>query len=870
MTIKNVKDRFLLSFNRMNIAEKPEIVDWLLFGIVALFAFASFLYGDIRTIGMQSAELAAAFYKGRFFDYYQYSIEASTRAFAGYDVLIFIIFAIWNFPLYIIKMIFNADIFTPYPCLLWLKLMLLFFSAGSAYVLYKICILLNIKKDIAKWAVFLFFTSAYFFIPVLVIAQCDIICLFFILSGFYFYLRNNAKLFLIFFAVAVPLKFFPLFIFIPLVLLKEKNILRIVINCGLVFSLLIVLRLLFHGHSLAGASQLNEMVFGRMTTSPLTISSFAPSLPVFLTIFVLVCAYCYFKNIDPENKNKIASYVCLFVYLTLSMTITFHPYWILFVSPFAILVIVQNLDKLKLNLLLDTGGMLGLIIWQTQIWYWVYSTGINFYEIGTKLWPISDYKYGSISHFFNRNGLGKYIPIFYALYIGCSIAFLILNFPRKDKEIQQNQKFERGLVLTRFGVPVLVVVLLFFIFCIPADQTVISTIENPAIPSPISLDNPSVIKQELIFEQDLILEELQLFCYKSGISERDLYGSLIVSLFEDKKMVFTSRMLFLSIPDSSLYTIDMRNTKIKANKKYELHLGVRDRVKVGFNMALVKFPVLGDAMPLYINGKKTDMNLYFKLTARPFHKNIHSLYKEALVKPNAEISDVKIRVNSIDYKSIAAAVTVKNTGESAWNGKTVYLAAQRESDQGWCGNGYLLPADIDIKPGEEVIIYLEIEDDLIHSNRYRFIMIDNSDGKFEPIGIFSEYYHMPLKMPLKEALVKPKAEISDVKIRVNSIDYKSIAAAVTVKNTGESVWNGKTVYLAAQRESDQRWCGNGILPVYIDINPGEEVTIYLRIEDDPIHSNRYRFIMIDNSDGKFEPIGIFSEYYHMPQDTAEL
>ncbi|MDR2447189.1 MAG: hypothetical protein LBD58_07865 [Treponema sp.] len=850
MTLKNIKDRFTFSFNRLNIAEKPGLVDWLLFGVIALFAFSSFLYGDIRGVNRRWVELVDALLKGRFFDFHQYVIEKSTLELPSYDMLIYIIFALWNSPLYIIKTVFNVDIFTSYPCLFYFKSMLAAFSAGAGWMLYKICLAMNIKKDAAKWAVFLFFTSAYFFVPVLVIVQYDIICLFFILAGFYFYLKNNGKLFLLFFAIATPLKFFPILVFIPLVLLKEKKILRIVINCGLALSPLAALRILFPGHS---SIPVEDSTFLRLTTSALKLFSVGPSLPVFLIIYALVCAYCYFKTPAPEDKNKISSYVCLFIYLTLSMSIAFHPYWILLASPFAVLVIAQNLDKLKLNLLLDAGGMLGLMVWQTQIWHWVYSKNINLYEIGTKLWPISDYKYGSINDLFTKAGLAKYIPIFYALYIGCSAAFLILNFPRKDKDVQQNQEVERGLVLTRFGAPVLIVALNFFIFCIPADQTAISTVDYSALPSPISLDRPSVIKQELVFERDLTLEELQLFCYNDpkSITGRNRYGSLLVSLFEDEKAVFTSKILFHAIPNGATL-IDMKNTKVKANKKYTLRLGVRDRIKVGFNIAVVKFPVLGENMPLYINEKRTDMNLYFKLTARPFHEYLKPV-KKALVKPDAEISGVKMWISSYDHESIAAAVTVRNAGESAWNKKTgVYLAVQRESNKEWSGEGSLL-SEVDINPGEEVVVYVEIKGD--QDDRYRFTMIDNSDGKTAKFfGTFSEYYQLP-----------NTAEFIDAKL---VWENDSPIAEVKVKNTGGITWSqqsgGATTYIASWAYSDSSagaWSGNAGIEPGIQVKPGEEYTFRIKLAGGQQPDMAYRFIMVKIKDGQQSLIGNWSDDY---------
>ena len=61
----------------------------------------------------------------------------------------------------------------------------------------------------------------------------DIVALYFAIIGLDYYFKGNTKKFTICFMFAIPLKFFALLIFIPLVLLREKRILKI---AGYVFA----------------------------------------------------------------------------------------------------------------------------------------------------------------------------------------------------------------------------------------------------------------------------------------------------------------------------------------------------------------------------------------------------------------------------------------------------------------------------------------------------------------------------------------------------------------------------------------------------------------------------------------------------------
>ena len=75
-------------------------------------------------------------------------------------------------------------------------------------------------------------------LPVFHIAQTDVIYLYFMLKGTEAYIKDDTKGLVLWYVIANSIKFIPIFIFIPLVLLKEKRILvcvrNIVLGCILI------------------------------------------------------------------------------------------------------------------------------------------------------------------------------------------------------------------------------------------------------------------------------------------------------------------------------------------------------------------------------------------------------------------------------------------------------------------------------------------------------------------------------------------------------------------------------------------------------------------------------------------------------------
>ena len=162
-----------------------------------------------------------------------------------YGFGLYLVFAVWNLPLWLLQELGGVNVFTSVLALSWAKAITLPFLLGSAWLVGRICTELGLPAGRAKWSRFMFLTSGFLVTAVFVMAQYDVIHIFFSTLGIYYLLRGRHRAFVAAFAVAIAMKFFPIFIFIPVLLLKEKRPTRILLGLAGAASLAVLLRIPF-------------------------------------------------------------------------------------------------------------------------------------------------------------------------------------------------------------------------------------------------------------------------------------------------------------------------------------------------------------------------------------------------------------------------------------------------------------------------------------------------------------------------------------------------------------------------------------------------------------------------------------------------
>lgn len=138
-------------------------------------------------------------------------------------------------------------------------------------------------------------------------------------------------------------KFFPLLIFIPLILLREKKILNILKYVLLCLWLYIPTSLLFHGRT-GNASAFTSMMIDRLFQANISLG--IGEVSIFLLCYCFLVFVRFICNLrDKREFNYTAVYLSMAVFRLLFLTIGWHPQWLILLVPFMVISALLQENK---------------------------------------------------------------------------------------------------------------------------------------------------------------------------------------------------------------------------------------------------------------------------------------------------------------------------------------------------------------------------------------------------------------------------------------------------------------------------------------------------------------------------------------------
>lgn len=428
--------------------------DWILFGILAVFCYVSFVQGDLYITGNRSWWL----WDGPFTNFYERSYEMTQSYGANYLPSTFILFAIWILPLKLLgfpvpqstsesRLVYN----------MWYKLLPVLFFLACAYLIYLIAIEIGMGVRKAKICMFAFLTMPIAFYSQFIFSQYDSFTVFFVLLGLYYYFRNapaDRWRFCLCFGVATTFKYFSALIFFALLLLDEKNVFRIIKN-AIVMVLPLILELAIFWQS----ESFHRSVFGFSAvgyTSQGDFSTIIGSVSFFKIACCFIVAWPYF--VYPKGKDeriKWALYFCCGVCFAIFGFITWHPQWWIFAAPFWVLssFINKHLEKF---LWLDIAFIVIFYPFVLNAW----EGGIDEVIIGNGIWQFL------FQNEFHAHRMGDYLGIvdqntLYSALFVLLLIFFVFKHPKYSLDDFTQEDGSNYIWLLRLRV--LVAALLFIV-----------------------------------------------------------------------------------------------------------------------------------------------------------------------------------------------------------------------------------------------------------------------------------------------------------------------------------------------------------------------------------------------------------------------
>lgn len=334
-------------------------LDWIISFLILAFLFVTCAHSDVKLTGNRSFLMYE-----HFTDFYQASYEQSGGYWANYLPSTFIAYAIWNLPLYLTGHVPEEILTNSFVNTMWYKLLPVILYFATAQFMYKIGKEMGFgeKKSLLCKFAFLIFPMGVF--SQFIFSQYDIFTVFFIVLGFWFYLRGKLWKTALMFGIAATFKYHAVLYFLALILLKEKKI-RNLIKYTAVMAAPLLLEIVPN----LGSEAFRRNVFGfgalEYVQKSFAVGFFSGiNLMAAAAAFVLVWAYQK-KTEDQEALASWAVFFCVAVSFAIFGFSTWNPQWILLMAPFLVLNIFIN-ENGNLLLMITNIFMLAMYIFSSQ------------------------------------------------------------------------------------------------------------------------------------------------------------------------------------------------------------------------------------------------------------------------------------------------------------------------------------------------------------------------------------------------------------------------------------------------------------------------------------------------------------------------
>jgi hypothetical protein len=416
------------------------IILFLIFAGIAV----SFMYGDTKAFVYYIFDFWDSIFGGgglKYFREYSYQMFLQYRAngineayAANYNFSIHFLLGILGFPLWLIAKCSSTVGTVNLWMLIYVKLLFVVSLSITAYLIYKICLNIFVDKMNAKWASFLFLSSALVFAEIGLIGQLDVIGIPFTLFGIYYFQKNDTWRFLLFFAIAVTFKQFPFFIFVPLLLLKEKNVIKIAIETAFVFGFSILTESFLVKDTVATQYKADFSSNSLSVLLGVKFPLYNNTIPILILMLGVICVYCYMIKL--ENQKQINEYSIFISSLAItSVMISFDgtPYWYMILAPFFSILMIYNSKQFKSMILFETVGMAALILNQYGANYWCFEPTFGEGALLDKI-------FGYPTDFITMKTLSAYLRldiysgVMFAVFIVCAGAIIFISRPGKIEQ----------------------------------------------------------------------------------------------------------------------------------------------------------------------------------------------------------------------------------------------------------------------------------------------------------------------------------------------------------------------------------------------------------------------------------------------------
>ena len=353
MTVTQSKTLFLTG------GDRPAKAEYILFAVLTLAFGLLFTHPDLTETARHAYILIRSTLDGDFFNFFENTLSRSygygyANA-AHYNILMYLLYAVWELPLFLAERLLDFEVGDA-ALALWCKPIGVGFYLGCGWLVRRLA--RQLAPQAAGWAALSFWLDPVCFFTTVIMGQYDSICLFFVLWALCFYFEEKLWRFSLVMGAGLVFKFFPVFLLVPLLLLKEKRVWRLAGYGAAALWLYLPTTLLFAGRN--GDAGFFNGLMARRLFDPLTDTGRMDAAR-FGLVMVVLCAAAYLLRPAREQLPRQSLYLCLAALCALFFIVEWHPQWLILLAPFVLLTTLQQADH-TLFFWLELLGGIGFLL----------------------------------------------------------------------------------------------------------------------------------------------------------------------------------------------------------------------------------------------------------------------------------------------------------------------------------------------------------------------------------------------------------------------------------------------------------------------------------------------------------------------------
>lgn len=440
-----------------------KLYDFIFLGVLYIAAYLFMLQGDLFLTTLQSLDLLSVIKHGDFFNFYTIVLnkattggygQASYLLGANYNILVYLILAVWVSPLKILSLLVGQNL-PFYLYVMYTKLLILILDILSIFLIFKIANRLTQNKTKSKLIAYIFGTSAILLYGSTIYGQLDIICVVLFLWALLFYFDKKFISFCLIMSTALCIKGFAIFILVPLILLNEKRILHIFKYLAISFSFPLLVKLLFFKDRALTAKLMGDAYQFANKIWATALNGPAASISIFLLILIITCILCYYIKPDHQNFAQYSIFMPFVILVAFFTLVNWHASWVINIVPFICLSFIY-INKTKLFLILDFFASLSYIAFSVLFFRNNADNKMINEGILVRVFNTKNFDGPCFMDYFEKTGYP--LTVVYTVYVACLAGMLIVayleifkNQPGRDAKVPLADAYtlDRSILLLR-------------------------------------------------------------------------------------------------------------------------------------------------------------------------------------------------------------------------------------------------------------------------------------------------------------------------------------------------------------------------------------------------------------------------------------